>query len=74
MCARWGDYSKQQPHRGDDIAVTQAGGHAAQGWCGPPRTCRGLFTLITQALNLEDSGPGEGEQAPNLDDNRQHRP
>ena len=29
------------------------------GASGPPRTCKGLFTRITQALNIDDTGPAE---------------
>ena len=29
------------------------------GASGLPRTCKGLFTHITQALNIDDTGPEE---------------
>ena len=59
-CARWGDCSKPRLLRGSGVAVAPLGGAAAQGRaCGLPRTYKGLFTLITQALNRYDMDPEE---------------
>lgn len=60
-CARWGDFSKLQQRVGQDIAVAQerAGIPHMGGASGPPRTCKGLFTLITQTLNIDGTDPEE---------------
>ena len=53
-----GEYSNQDFFRGPGVEVVPAGGlRHKDGACELPGTCKGLFALITQALNLDGTRP-----------------
>ena len=61
MYTRWEDLSNSQRRVGHDIArwPRKAGIPYMGRASGLPRTCKDLFTHITQALNIDDTDPEE---------------